>query len=317
MIFGRYFRDVDELAEILNSRRRIQLTQLNRGQFECDLFFVEFEEAQFIFTRSLGSVRCLGEKTAGYLSFSCVIESYSANIIAHGHRLSYDTLFGFDANRGIDVVFPPKLQMCNILINQDIFLEYLGVADYIDINPSFLSINFLWSPDRMLTLRSYLTELWRMVEYKPHLLSLPHLKKIILEDFIPLLIDTLSQPREDFTKSTVPLSRALIVRQAEDYMMSHLDHPLTLKELSQFLNISHRPIFYGFQEIFGLSPMAYLKIQRLHAVRRSLKLTDPETSSVMAIANRFGFWSAGHFAHDYKNMFGELPSDTLNCEIIR
>jgi AraC family ethanolamine operon transcriptional activator len=58
--------------------------------------------------------------------------------------------------------------------------------------------------------------------------------------------------------------------------------------------------------------MAYLKVQRLHAVRRTLKLADPETCSVMAIANQFGFWSAGHFARDYKKMFGELPSDTIN-----
>jgi len=100
-IFSRHFRDVDELAGVVNSRRQIQFTQLSRGQFDCDLFFVEFEEAQFIFTRFLGSARCLGEKAAGYLSFSCVIESDKANVIAHGHRLSDDTLFGFDVNRGI------------------------------------------------------------------------------------------------------------------------------------------------------------------------------------------------------------------------
>jgi AraC-like DNA-binding protein len=57
--------------------------------------------------------------------------------------------------------------------------------------------------------------------------------------------------------------------------------------------------------------MAYLKVQRLHGVRRSLKLADPEISSVMAIANQFGFWSAGHFSRDYQKMFGELPSATI------
>jgi hypothetical protein len=128
IILSRYFRDVDELAEVLNSRRQIQFTQLSRGQFDCDLFFVEFEEAQFIFTRSLGAVRCLGEKAAGYLSFSCVMESDEGNIIAHGHRLSSDTLFGFDANRGVNLVFPSNLKMCNILIKQDVFAEYLGIS---------------------------------------------------------------------------------------------------------------------------------------------------------------------------------------------
>lgn len=311
-IFSRHFRDVDELAGVLNSRRQIQFTQLNRGQFDCDLCFVEFEEAQFIFTRSLGAVRCLGEKAAGYLSFSCVMESDEANIIAHGHRLSPDTLFGFDANRGINLVFPSNLKMCNILIKQDVFTEYLGIVDYTNIDLHFLTVNFLRSPDKMLTLRAYLRELWYLIENRPHFLNFPHFKKMVLEDFIPLLIDTMSQHEKSSSKCAIPLSRAQIVRQAEDYMISRLDRPLTLKELSQSLNISHRPIFYGFQEIFGLSPMAYLKVQRLHGVRRSLKLADPETASVMAIANQFGFWSAGHFARDYKKMFGELPSDTIN-----
>lgn len=240
-----------------------------------------------------------------------MIESDEANIIAHGHRLSPDTLFGFDANRGVNLVFPSNLQMCSVLIKQDVFAEYLGIVDCTHIDPSLMAVNFLRSPDKMLALRAYLKELWYLMEHKPHFLNFPNLKKIVLEDFIPLLIDTFSCHEKNSTQCAIPLSRAQIVRQAEDYMMAHLDRPLTLKELSQFLNISHRPIFYGFQEIFGLSPMAYLKVQRLHGVRRSLKVADPDTCSIMAIANQFGFWSAGHFAHDYKKMFGELPSKTI------
>jgi AraC family ethanolamine operon transcriptional activator len=311
-IFGRHFRDVDELAEIVNSRRQVQFTQLNRGQFGCELFFLELEEAQFIFTRSIGTARCLGEKAEGYLSFSCVMESNVGNIIAHGHRVPHDTLFGFDGDRGIDLVFPSGLQMCNILIKQDVFAEYLGIVSCQNIDPCVLRVNFLRSPERMLTLRNYLKELWYLIENRPRFLNFPHLKKIVLEDFIPLLIDIFSYDREMVSKPTIPLMRAEVVRQAEDYMMSSLGHPLTLKELSQSLHTSHRPIFYGFQEIFGLSPMAYLKVQRLHGIRRALKLADSKTSSVMAIANQFGFWSAGHFARDYKKMFGELPSDTIN-----
>ena len=107
------------------------------------------------------------------------------------------------------------------------------------------------------------------------------------------------------------LTRFQIVKQAENYMMENLDKPLTLKDLCLALHISSRPIFYGFKEIFGITPMAYLKIYLLHGVRRLLKASDPEKTTVMEIARQFGFWSPGHFTRDYKTMFGELPSKTI------
>lgn len=57
--------------------------------------------------------------------------------------------------------------------------------------------------------------------------------------------------------------------------------------------------------------MAYLKVQRLHGARRALKLHDPKTTSVTAIAQQWGFWNLGHFGQAYKALFGELPSQTL------
>jgi len=32
----------------------------------------------------------------------------------------------------------------------------------------------------------------------------------------------------------------------------------------------------------------------------------------IVIANQYGFWHMGQFAKDYNNLFGELPSETIN-----
>jgi len=58
--------------------------------------------------------------------------------------------------------------------------------------------------------------------------------------------------------------------------------------------------------------MRYLKVRRLNTVRHHLKANVPESCHIAAIANRFGFYNTGHFARDYKAMFGELPSETLH-----
>jgi AraC family ethanolamine operon transcriptional activator len=103
--------------------------------------------------------------------------------------------------------------------------------------------------------------------------------------------------------------------QAQDEILAHLEKPLTLKALAKRLGSSSSALSYGFKELFNMSPMRYLKVQRLNTVRRRLKASDPEIHSVEALANRFGFWSAGHFARDYQTMFGELPSETLQRSI--
>jgi AraC family transcriptional regulator, ethanolamine operon transcriptional activator len=38
---------------------------------------------------------------------------------------------------------------------------------------------------------------------------------------------------------------------------------------------------------------------------------DPRSTRVIDVATEWGFWHMGHFAHDYRVMFGEAPSQTL------
>ena len=61
-----------------------------------------------------------------------------------------------------------------------------------------------------------------------------------------------------------------------------------------------------------MTPMEYLKAQRLQGVRRSFKQANPETLKVSAIAHQWGSWNLGYFAQAYKAMFDELPSQTIS-----
>jgi len=311
-VLRHQFNDVDQMAEILTStdQGEIQLTQLSLQQLQCGLLFIGCDEARLSFVKSSCPFRLQGEKAAGYLDFVSVLEAPEPVLIAHGSHVDEDTLCGFDSNRPADLVLPSDLVFCNIQIKQAVFEEYLQIMERSDIDQHFLATNFLHSPILLLSVRTYLKQLRHIAEQQTHLLKLPYLKKLVLEDLIPLLIDAIPR-NQKIAKPPSTVSRAQMVKQAEDYMLAKLDQPLTLKDVCEVIHVSSRPLFYGFQELFGLSPMSYLKVQRLNQVRRSLKAADPETSSVMSIASRFGFWSAGHFARDYKRMFGELPSETM------
>jgi AraC family ethanolamine operon transcriptional activator len=106
--------------------------------------------------------------------------------------------------------------------------------------------------------------------------------------------------------------RERLVRRAEEYMRAHLGNPLSVLHLCRELNVSKRTLHYAFQEVRGLSPMAYFKVSRLNAVRQELKAPPAGTTTVQEIAQRWGFWHTGEFAAAYRRLFGELPSQTLH-----
>ena len=109
-----------------------------------------------------------------------------------------------------------------------------------------------------------------------------------------------------------PSKRARLVRRAEEYMRANLGKPLSMSDLCRKLGVSQRTLHYAFQELRGLSPMAYFKARRLNAVRQELKTAPSDTTTVRVIAQRWGFWHTGEFAAAYLRLFGELPSQTLN-----
>ena len=86
--------------------------------------------------------------------------------------------------------------------------------------------------------------------------------------------------------------------------------PLTVSELCSSVGVSAPTLYRAFQEQFGMGPKQYIQIRRLCGVREQLFARDSE-ESIADVANTWGFWHMGQFAADYRQHFGELPSETL------
>ncbi len=106
-------------------------------------------------------------------------------------------------------------------------------------------------------------------------------------------------------------NRRLLVKRALDVMHSRLNGPLTAIELCAELGASDRSLRRAFREAFGLGPLAYFRVIRLHEVRMALHGARGSDKSVAEIARRWGFHRLGSFANEYRRQFGELPSQTL------
>lgn len=104
-----------------------------------------------------------------------------------------------------------------------------------------------------------------------------------------------------------------VVDRVKRYVDEHLDGPVTMEELCQLTHVSRRTLQYSFTTILGISPLQFLRLTRLNRVRRALRAASPP-QSVSEIATYWGFWHLSQFAHDYKQQFGECPSQTLSAK---
>lgn len=100
------------------------------------------------------------------------------------------------------------------------------------------------------------------------------------------------------------------VKAVEEFIEANWDKPLDIETMVAVAKVSARTLFRQFKHARGYSPADFAKRIRLNRARDLLGQPD-EAASVIQIALRCGFQNPGHFARDYRSLFGELPSATL------
>ncbi|MFK3873751.1 helix-turn-helix domain-containing protein [Pseudoalteromonas rhizosphaerae] len=104
--------------------------------------------------------------------------------------------------------------------------------------------------------------------------------------------------------------RKNVVDKAKEFIHDHPDNIVTITQLCEFTYVCRRTLQYSFESILGINPLRFLRMTRLNQIRR--ELSDPQQNKpISMIAANWGFWHPGQFAKDYKQLFGENPSDTV------
>jgi AraC family ethanolamine operon transcriptional activator len=111
------------------------------------------------------------------------------------------------------------------------------------------------------------------------------------------------------------VSREEIIRRSKELMQKREGEPVHLGELTAAAEVSERTLRRAFNEYFGVGPVRYLQLRRLHQIQRALWAAEPEGVSVTNLLVRHGEWDFGRFARRYRQQFGELPSETLRSKI--
>ena len=130
-----------------------------------------------------------------------------------------------------------------------------------------------------------------------------YLKVKLLE--LLLFLSTLS-PEDGQTPHGCTSTQVTLAKQVKACLLAEPDRTLTLKSLSQQFNVSEAQIKSSFTGVYGMSPAAYARSQRMHGAAALLRETD---RTVLDIACQFGYDNASKFARAFRDVIGVSPRE--------
>lgn len=122
----------------------------------------------------------------------------------------------------------------------------------------------------------------------------------------------LAQPNNysDALRDTLGTRMPHYLVRARDYIHRHAREELCIEDIEVASGVSRFKLFEGFRKYIEMSPMAYLKKYRLSAVRQEI-LEGSGMRNISMIAMEWGFSHLGRFSSEYRKLFDETPSMTL------
>ena len=315
LVMSAYFNDIDRMGETLKGWQ-VNCTQLTRGPFQGSLTFLEQSDLQIYQLRLQHAVQVMGAKPTNSLVFTLPLDSFRQSAYVYDIALATDCIFGFDAHRAVNHITDSQgANLGCITVSKALFQTYAAQSGRDDLDESFMKRNVVVPEGtRFAPLVCYLRQLFCLSQQQPDLVRASLESQMIEQDLLPLLLNALKSVDDEV--SIRPYARADIVKVAQEFMEMNLQRPLTLADICQAVYASKRSLHYAFQDMFGMGPMAFLKVLRLHAIRRILLRAEPKSLQIKEVANAWGFCSMGHFSRDYKQLFGESPSQTLGKSVM-
>jgi AraC-like DNA-binding protein len=190
-------------------------------------------------------------------------------------------------------------------------LQALLPADTAEILECFAACRSLPAgPEAAAQLAQRLGAMIRGLQLQPDALRYPEAVWSFQDDLVTALAAAVEPPARKLGRPR-RAGRAAGLRRAMEFLQHHGPVGIGVPDLASAAAVSPRTLERAFQESFDITVRDYLRLQRLHAVRRDLIFSRKGEVQVSEVAWRHGFYELGRFALEYARWFGERPSETL------
>jgi len=302
------FNDFDEFAHAIQAWD-LDFRQLDGGASNIDLFQATCDKSLLTNTKLNRHFDQLGSAPPGNWTFALFSEQ-SSPFVWREQEVSNSTIVVCKPDSEIDCVSRPGFEVFTISYPEEYLNEVianLGLPELKNLVKD--SDNFTCSLPELSEVRRQLHQMIGLINSRQFQISnTSFIKKLDVELSEQILLTVAKAlPSKNISANL----RNQAIKLIKEYLDEFPQEPVTVSRLCSIAGVSERTLQYAFLEHYGVSPKTFLKNFRLNCVRREFKKRHHATTRVNDVASLWGFWHMGQFAADYRKLFGELPSETL------
>lgn len=106
------------------------------------------------------------------------------------------------------------------------------------------------------------------------------------------------------------------LKRALQFIQHNIQTSICHSDLEHITGVSKQKLSKAFKLRLQMSPHSYIRYYRLKCIYEELSLAKDKTN-ITAIAMKWGISHLGRFSIEYKQQFGESPSDTIRKSILQ
>ena len=300
--------DIEEQAASLDGWNQVY-EQMTPGPFVGKLHELRFSGVQLFRETSNQAVHECGTPWRGSRAVGVPV-GMSGTALFRGQPIDVDALVTLGPDEELDFYAPRGLDILGLAIDAGVLEAHARQVEHRDIAVVFGTGSvFTPGPARLDEFRRAMLSVLQALDANPTALQYRQAQRLLEQTMLGAVVAVVN----DDTASPEPAHprRRHIVDSAKEFMLARIAETITVADLCIALGVSRRTLQYSFKEVLGINPVRFLRATRLNGVRRDLKSAGERARSVQDAAANWGFWHLGHFVTEYKQMFGELPSETL------
>ncbi|MDX1916263.1 MAG: helix-turn-helix domain-containing protein [Methylophilus sp.] len=298
--------DFDEQASLLKGWNQ-DYSQISAGTFQGFVSEIHLDDVSLFleFTNQrLYQQGCLHPDT---IAIGVPLNSI-VNGMFCGSACEQNAIHVYSGSNGFEFVSPDGLMIGLIVVSRHKLMQLLSADDQYFLNLRCKQAHIAKvSYPIYFSLVQFLQSTFQALKFQPDIAKNTDFTEDITASALKLVTDSLLDHSNQTLPSLMPHRSWQVLTSTREIINLRQDNPISVAELCESLAISRRSLQYHFEHTLNTSPVAYLRAERLNAVRHMMK----EANSVTEAATFWGFWHFGHFSHEYKKMFGELPSVTF------